>query len=96
MKKNYTGRKLIYTMKPIRELNGKVTRGAWVPAIDPEGDYGGPYSNWANLWKNPKYKRNTAELMKLQKEYYAAENERRRTRRSGSRGQRRSRSRGSR
>ena len=35
----------------------------WVKAIDPEGDYGGPYSSIKNLQKNARYVRNEAEMI---------------------------------
>jgi hypothetical protein len=35
----------------------------WVKAVDPEGDYGGPYSSIKNLQKNPRYVRNEVEMI---------------------------------
>ena len=68
VKKNYTGRNLIYTRKPIRELNGTVVRGTWVPAINVEGDYGGPYNDLMDLLRNPRYQADMKEFKELQEE----------------------------
>lgn len=68
LKKNYTGRNLIYTRKPIRELNGTVVRGTWVPAINVEGDYGGPYNDVMDLLQNPRYQADMKEFEQLQEE----------------------------
>ncbi len=46
---------MIYTEKPIILPSGQEVRGRWVKAIDPKGDFGGPYSNYMNLLHNPSY-----------------------------------------
>jgi hypothetical protein len=53
--KTVGGLKLIYTSHPIILASGKEVHGRWVPAIDPNGKYGGPFSDYMNLLRNPEY-----------------------------------------
>jgi len=66
----------IYTTKPIILASGKTVRGHWVTAVDPHGNYGGPYANAREMLNNPKFKSNERNL------------EKNRTRRSSSRSRR--------
>ena len=66
----------IYTTKPTILANGKTVRGHWVTAVDPHGNYGGPYANARQMLNNPKFKSDEKNL------------EKNRTRRSTSRSRR--------
>jgi hypothetical protein len=46
----------IYTKRPVIGMNGRTTRGQWLTAVDPEGDYGGPYASVNELLENPKFR----------------------------------------
>ena len=50
------GQMMIYTKKPLTLPNGRRVAGHWTKAIDPEGKYGGPYSDVRNLLANPRYR----------------------------------------
>jgi hypothetical protein len=79
---------MIYTKKPITNIRGVTKRGSWVKAVDPEGDYGGPYANLRQLLNNSKYKSDQANIEKSK----AAYTEYKKTRRSASRSSSRSKS----
>jgi hypothetical protein len=65
-----TGDKMmIYTKKPVILANGRQLRGHWTRAVDPEGDYGGPYANMRNLLANPRYRSNMNEFEKDRANY---------------------------
>ena len=65
-----TGDKMmIYTKKPVILANGRQVRGHWTRAVDPEGDYGGPYANMRNLLENPRYRADMEEF-KHDREYH--------------------------
>jgi hypothetical protein len=53
---------MIYTKKPIILASGHRVKGHWTRAVDPEGDYGGPYANMRNLLKNPRYRADMDEI----------------------------------
>jgi hypothetical protein len=55
---------MIYTKKPVILANGTRVKGHWTRAVDPEGDYGGPYANMRNLLENPRYRANMKEFEK--------------------------------
>lgn len=48
----------IYSTRPVAGMNGRVIRGQWVTAVDPEGDYGGPYTSVNELLNDPKFRSN--------------------------------------
>jgi hypothetical protein len=48
----------IYSTRPVTGMNGRTTRGQWVTAVDPEGDYGGPYASVNELLNDPKFRSN--------------------------------------
>jgi hypothetical protein len=54
----------IYTRKPLVVGPGPPVRGMWVKAVDPEGDYGGPFANVAKLLDNPRYRSNMRNIEK--------------------------------
>lgn len=98
------GRVEIYTTQPMIRASGETVRGAWVGAIFPQGDYGGPYSDWMDFKKSPFYGQYLSDMddldkareayRKWQAEQAAAARGRARSRsRSGSRGRGRGRSR---
>jgi len=53
---------LIYTKKAVVLANGRRVHGHWVKAVDPEGEYGGPYKNVRNLLRNPKFISNSRNI----------------------------------
>ena len=55
---------MIYTKKPVILANGRRVKGHWTRAVDPEGDYGGPYANIRDLLKNPRYRSDMDEFEK--------------------------------
>jgi hypothetical protein len=59
----------IYTTQPTTLANGKTVHGHWVTAVDPEGDYGGPYANVEDLLRNPRFRSNAADLEKIKRNY---------------------------
>ena len=77
----------IFTMEPVIRANGTVIRGTWVKAIDPYGDYGGPYHDLRQLLDNRRFRDDMQDI------YGALERgrSRSRSRRSRSRGRSRSR-----
>jgi hypothetical protein len=79
---------MIFTTDPIILANGTRVRGHWVKAIDPHGDYGGPYSDLMQLFGNPRWEADMANIRR-DRERAAAP-----TRRSRSKSRSRSRSRG--
>ena len=46
----------IYTKRPVIGMNGRTLRGHWLTAVDPHGDYGGPYASANELLENPKFR----------------------------------------
>jgi hypothetical protein len=60
---------MIYTKKELVLANGRRVRGHWTRAVDPEGDYGGPYSNMRNLLANPRYRSNMNEFERNRESY---------------------------
>ncbi len=48
----------MYTKRPLALVNGRTVRGHWVTAVDPEGNYGGPYATMNDLRRNPRYRSN--------------------------------------
>lgn len=79
---------MIFTTDPIILANGTRVRGHWVKAIDPYGDYGGPYSDLMQLWGNPRWEADMANIRRDRERAAAG------TRRSRSKSRSRSRSRG--
>ena len=53
--------KMIYTKRPIVNIQGVVQRGKWTKAFDPDGDYEGPYAFGENLARHPRYMADQAE-----------------------------------
>jgi hypothetical protein len=88
---------MIYTRGKVIQANGKVVYGKWVRAVDPYGDYGGPYHDLQQLLDNPLYRSNAANIlrnMQGSRDYRKNSRNRGRSRRSSSRSSRgRSRSR---
>lgn len=66
---NARGRMMIYTEKPALLASGQRVRGHWFPAVDPEGDYGGPYANLRQLMNNSRWRSDMADLAKDQAAY---------------------------
>jgi len=52
----------IYTKRPVIGMNGRTTRGQWLTAVDPHGDYGGPYASVNELLENPKFRSNMNDI----------------------------------
>jgi hypothetical protein len=79
----------IYSTRAIAGMNGRTTRGQWVTAVDPEGEYGGPYASANELLENPKFR---SDMNNIYGRSASARRGRSRSRgRSGSRSQNRSR-----
>ena len=72
------GKTEIYTKKKLQLSNGKIVYGHWVKAVDPQGNYGGPFLNYGNLLKNPRYKSNMENIAKNQESYRKWKNNTRR------------------
>jgi len=68
----------IYTKQKLILANGKPVYGHWVKAIDPKGNYGGPYLNFENLTSNPRYKSNMENIAKNREAYRKWKNNTRR------------------
>ena len=51
----------IYTKRNIVNMHGRVHKGKWVKAFDPEGDYNGPYAFGENLLTHPRHMADMAE-----------------------------------
>lgn len=65
---------MIYTTRPIILGTGETVRGHWTRAVDPEGDYGGPYADVLDLVRNPRYK---SDMNNIQKNMNRASRKRR-------------------
>jgi hypothetical protein len=60
---------MIYTKQPIILASGKRVVGHWTRAIDPNGDYGGPYADARQLLNNPRFKSDEANLNKNRRKF---------------------------
>lgn len=65
---------MIYTTRPIVLGTGQTVRGHWTRAVDPEGDYGGPYADVLDLIRNSRYK---SDMNNIQKNMNRASRKRR-------------------
>lgn len=89
-----TGRVMIYTTQPAILASGERVRGHWFPAIDPEGDYGGPYHDFRQLLSDSRYRADMADIAKDQAAYSEWRAAQRGEAPAGAAGRARSRSRG--
>jgi len=72
------GKTEIYTKKKVILANGRTVYGHWLTAVDPKGNYGGPYLNFENLISNPRYKSNMENIAKNKEAYRKWKNNTRR------------------